>query len=110
MLAAWTSVVALPVELCRAAAHVLPAYGGLGSVGSVAVTALAVAALVGALAVCLDRGARLGRACLAVPLVGRAAALREKSWRAAFLRQRDPDAAGRPRPRAPSAARRPPTF
>ncbi len=30
--------------------------------------------------------------------------LRERSWRAAFLRQRDPDAAGRARPRAPSAA------
>jgi Family of unknown function (DUF6412) len=40
----------------------------------------------------------------AVPLVRRASALREKSWRAAFLRQRDPDAAGRTRPRAPSAA------
>ena len=31
-------------------------------------------------------------------------ALREKSWRVAFLRLRDPDARGRPRPRAPSAA------
>ena len=40
----------------------------------------------------------------ALPLIRRASALREKSWRAAFLRQRDPDAAGRPRPRAPSAA------
>jgi hypothetical protein len=40
----------------------------------------------------------------AVPLIRRASALREKSWRAAFLRQRDPDAAGRTRPRAPSAA------
>jgi hypothetical protein len=40
----------------------------------------------------------------ALPLIGRARALREKSWRAAFLRQRDPDAAGRTRPRAPSAA------
>jgi Family of unknown function (DUF6412) len=40
----------------------------------------------------------------AVPLIGRASAFREKSWRAAFLRQRDPDAAGRTRPRAPSAA------
>jgi len=39
-----------------------------------------------------------------VPMIRRASALREKSWRAAFLRQRDPDAAGRPRPRAPSAA------
>ena len=40
----------------------------------------------------------------ALPLIRRACALREKSWRAAFLRQRDPDAAGRTRPRAPSAA------
>ena len=40
----------------------------------------------------------------AQPLIRRASALREKSWRAAFLRQRDPDAAGRSRPRAPSAA------
>ena len=39
-----------------------------------------------------------------LPLVRRSSALREKSWRAAFLRQRDPDAAGRARPRAPSAA------
>jgi Family of unknown function (DUF6412) len=44
------------------------------------------------------------RASAALPLTRRASALREKSWRAAFLRQRDPDAAGRPKPRAPSAA------
>jgi hypothetical protein len=37
-------------------------------------------------------------------LPGRAVALREKAWSAAFQRQSDPDAAGRPRPRAPSAA------
>jgi uncharacterized protein DUF6412 len=42
------------------------------------------------------------RASAALPLIRRASALREKSWRAAFLRQRDPDAAGRSRPRAPS--------
>lgn len=40
----------------------------------------------------------------AIPLIRRSSALREKSWRAAFLRQRDPDAPGRTRPRAPSAA------
>jgi len=43
------------------------------------------------------------RTTAALPMIRRASALREKSWRAAFLRQRDPDAAGRPRPRAPSA-------
>jgi hypothetical protein len=40
----------------------------------------------------------------ASPLTGRAVALREKAWAAAFQRQLDPGAAGRPRPRAPSAA------
>ena len=48
--------------------------------------------------------AGVSRTAAALPLIRRARALREKSWRAAFLRQRDPDAAGRPRPRAPSAA------
>lgn len=38
------------------------------------------------------------------PLLRRAVALRRKSWGAAFQRQRDPDAAGRARPRAPTAA------
>jgi hypothetical protein len=33
----------------------------------------------------------------------RSVALRERAGRAVFLRLRDPDAAGRPRPRAPSA-------
>jgi hypothetical protein len=37
------------------------------------------------------------------PLVRRVVALRRKSWGAAFQRQRDPDAAGQARPRAPSA-------
>jgi hypothetical protein len=70
----------------------------------IAVTAVAVAVLVGAVAVGLACAAWLGLAAALIPLTGRAAALREKSWSAAFLRQRDPDAAGRPRPRAPSAA------
>ncbi|MFY9651758.1 MAG: DUF6412 domain-containing protein [Trebonia sp.] len=30
--------------------------------------------------------------------------MRDKSWRVAFLPQRDPDARGRSRPRAPTAA------
>jgi hypothetical protein len=46
--------------------------------------------------------ARLGRIAAAAPVTSRAAALRAKSWRTAFLPQQDPDAAGRPRPRAPS--------
>jgi Family of unknown function (DUF6412) len=62
-----------------------------------AVFAVAVLALVTSVA-------SLSRTTAALPMIRRASALREKSWGAAFLRQRDPDAAGRSRPRAPSAA------
>jgi len=71
-------------------------------------TALATAVLAGAMfaavLVLLTSVASPSRTTAALPMIRRASALREKSWRAAFLRQRDPDAAGRPRPRAPSAA------
>ena len=43
-------------------------------------------------------------AAAGLPVTRRVAALRDKSWRAAFLPQRDPDARGRSRPRAPTAA------
>ena len=70
-------------------------------------TALAATVLAGAMLVAvvalLTSVAGVSRTA-ALPLIRRARALREKSWRAAFLRQRDPDAAGRARPRAPSAA------
>jgi hypothetical protein len=46
----------------------------------------------------------VSRPAAAIPALRRACALRRKSARAAFSRQRDPDAAGRARPRAPSAA------
>jgi uncharacterized membrane protein len=71
-------------------------------------TAMAGAVLAGAVFAAvlalLTSVASLSRATAALPMVRRASALREKSWGAAFLRQRDPDAAGRSRPRAPSAA------
>ena len=71
-------------------------------------TALAATVLAGAMFAAvltlLTSVAGVSRTAAALPLVRRARALREKSWRAAFLRQRDPDAAGRTRPRAPSAA------
>jgi uncharacterized protein DUF6412 len=66
---------------------------------AVAVVAVAAVAVVGRLAV----GTRLAGAA-SLPVTRRVAALRDKSWRVAFLRQRDPDARGRTRPRAPSAA------
>jgi hypothetical protein len=49
-------------------------------------------------------GQRDGSRTAAIPMSRRVSALRDRSWRVAFLRQRDPDAAGRSRPRAPSAA------
>ena len=73
-----------------------------------ALTALAAAVLAGAMLAAVlalvTSVAGHSRATAALPMIRRASALREKSWRAAFLRQRDPDAAGRARPRAPSAA------
>jgi hypothetical protein len=95
------SVLVPLADLARDTSHLLLAPANLSAV---AVTLLAGAVLAGALAACLASGAGLGRVSTAAPLIRRAAALREKSWRAAFLPQRDPDAAGRPRPRAPSAA------
>jgi hypothetical protein len=64
---------------------------------------LAAVTLTAVLAILLAQGTRIAAAAFAIPLGRRAAALREKSWRVAFLPQRDPDARGRPRPRAPSA-------
>lgn len=70
---------------------------------SSALMMLAAVTLTCMLATLLAQGARIAAAVTAGPLTGRAAALREKSWRAGFLPQRDPDAAGRARPRAPTA-------
>jgi hypothetical protein len=70
-------------------------------------TAVAAAVLAGAMfavvLALLSSVASASRATATAPMIRRASALREKSWGAAFLRQRDPDAAGRARPRAPSA-------
>ncbi len=65
--------------------------------------ALAAVALTGLLVALVARTASITAALSTLPLTRRAAALREKSWLARFQRQLDPDAAGRPRPRAPSA-------
>ena len=100
-MAVWSSLPTLLADLWQAAGHILLAPAG---VSGTAMTALAVTVLAGALAACLTCAVWIGRMSASVPLLGRASALREKSRGAAFLRQRDPDAAGRPRPRAPSAA------
>jgi hypothetical protein len=69
--------------------------GGLMALAAVTLTCLLVALLA--------QGARLAAAVTAVPQRSGVAALREKSWRAGFISQRDPDAPGRARPRAPTA-------
>jgi hypothetical protein len=69
------------------------------AVVAVAVLAVAAVAVVG----CLAAGAS-PTAAAGLPVTRRVAALRDKSWRVAFLPQRDPGARGRSRPRAPTAA------
>jgi hypothetical protein len=90
----------IALALAALAGYLLTGPGGL-PVLSAAVLAAMLTALVAAV---VASGAQLARAVTAVPLHRRASGLQHRSWRAAFLRQRDPAAAGRPRPRAPSAA------
>ena len=94
------SLLAVLAGLVRDLAQLAVSPSGL----TAAVLALSAAAMLAAVLVLLTSVAGVSRTAAALPLVRRARALREKSWRAAFLRQRDPDAAGRTRPRAPSAA------
>jgi hypothetical protein len=104
------SVLVMLAGLLRAVTHLVPALPSPTGVwwGSAGLTALATAVLAGAMLAAvlalLASVARLSRTAGAIPMVRRTSRMREKSWRAAFLRQRDPDAAGRARPRAPSAA------
>jgi hypothetical protein len=88
------------VSISLAACWQLTPHGLAGSSGLMALAAVALAGA--ALALLIRSGFLAG--LRAGPLVRRAVALRRKSWGAAFQRQRDPDAAGHARPRAPSAA------
>ena len=97
---AFGSVLAVLVMLLRDLAQLAMSPSGLTAL---AATVLAGAMLAAVLAL-VTSVAGVSRTAAALPLIRRSRALREKSWRAAFLRQRDPDAAGRTRPRAPSAA------
>jgi len=100
------SLLAMLATLLRDLAQLAASPSGLmgPTATALAATVLAGAMLAAVLAL-LTSVAGVSRYAAALPLIRRARALREKSWRAAFLRQRDPDAAGRTRPRAPSAAR-----
>ncbi|GHH32356.1 DUF6412 domain-containing protein [Streptomyces candidus] len=77
-------------------AHVLFDVGGFGFAGAVA---LAATATVGAALIACALSS--GRTAPAVPRTKVRTAIRDRERRTAFLAQRDPDAAGRPRPRAP---------
>ncbi|MEV7599478.1 DUF6412 domain-containing protein [Kitasatospora sp. NPDC089797] len=71
--------------------------GALASVAAVAAVALVAGAVAGALAGARLLGAR-------APAAVRSGVLRRRAFGTAFLPQRDPDARGRRRPRAPGAA------
>ena len=68
-----------------------------------AVAMLAAVVLATEVADSLTASATLARVTGTAPVLRRVTALDDKSWRVAFLPQRDPDARGRSRPRAPSA-------
>lgn len=68
--------------------------GALGALGALTVAGLLVLAVVRVGAIRRERRSALARV---------RTTLRERTLRTAFLPQRDPDAAGRPRPRAPGA-------
>jgi hypothetical protein len=98
-----SAVLGLPRRGLALPALALPALALPGSAPS-GLLVLAAITLTGMLVALLAHSARVAAAVTAIPQGRRASALREKSWRAGFLPQRDPDAAGRARPRAPTAA------
>jgi len=109
LLRAVTHLFGAVTHLFGAVTHLFGALPGPSvAFDSAGLTALATAALAGAMLAAvlalIASVARLSRTAAAIPMIRRASGMREKSWRAGFLRQRDPDAAGRARPRAPSAA------
>jgi uncharacterized membrane protein len=97
-------VLAMLSGLLRDLTQLAVSPSGLTALALGGAAVLAGAVLAAAVLALLTSVVSLSRTTAALPMIRRASALREKSWGAAFLRQRDPDAAGRARPRAPSAA------
>jgi hypothetical protein len=93
-------VVMLLAGIWQVAGYALVAPAG---VTALAATVLATTVLACVLVALLALGGWITRAAGPGPAISRAAALRKKAWSAAFVRLRDPDAAGKSRPRAPSA-------
>ncbi|MCG6496268.1 DUF6412 domain-containing protein [Kitasatospora sp. A2-31] len=91
-------LVAMLLGLLRVLSGDVLAEGGtLTSVATAAAVVLLTGAVAGALVVARLLGAR-------APAAVRNGMLRRRAFRTAFLPQRDPDARGRRRPRAPGAA------
>ncbi|MEU6232071.1 DUF6412 domain-containing protein [Kitasatospora sp. NPDC047058] len=91
-------IVAMLLALLRVLTGEVLAEGGtLTSVAAAAAVVLLAGAVAGTLVVARLRGAR-------APAAIRDGTLRRHAFRTAFLPQRDPDARGRRRPRAPGAA------
>ncbi|MQS12385.1 hypothetical protein F7Q99_08815 [Streptomyces kaniharaensis] len=92
------AVVAMLLGLLRVLTGEMSAEGGtLASAAAVAAVVLLAGAVAGTLAGARLLGAR-------APAAVRDGVLRRRAFRTAFLSQRDPDARGRRRPRAPGAA------
>jgi hypothetical protein len=91
----------LAMATAVAASLQLLSHAPAGSAGMLAAMTVVLAGLALAL---LAHGAGITGAVASRPLTSRTRALREKSYRAAFQRQLNPDAEGHPRPRAPGAA------
>ncbi|MEV6972385.1 DUF6412 domain-containing protein [Kitasatospora sp. NPDC093806] len=93
------TVVAMLLGVLRVLSGAWLAEGGgsLTSVAAAAAVVLVTGAVAGALVVARLLGAR-------APAAVRDGVLRRRAFRTAFLPQRDPDARGRRRPRAPGAA------
>lgn len=99
MMRGWANVRPAGALLLFLLAVAVPATGSLSA--ALAVTFTATAAAGAALAVCALIGSRCAPA---VPRTRVRTAIRDREHRTAFLPQRDPDASGRTRPRAPGRA------
>src|ERR1700749_2259384 len=98
------AVLAMLAGLLRDVTQLAASPSGLTALALGGAAVLAGAVLAAAVLALVTSVVTLSRTTVPPPMIRGASALREKSWRAAFWRQRDPDAAGRSRPRAPSAA------
>jgi hypothetical protein len=96
VLTALAAAIAQLVGYWQLTSHAFATPSGLMALAALALTAMVIAIVAD--------GTQTAAAVTGRPLISRVAALRRKSWCAAYQRQLNPDAAGHARPRAPSAA------